>query len=78
MFRLATVIIMLYTLELERLQLQPSTQAIYVVAENETNRKQKINVQTKSKVCLKQKHGSGIECQHSGECFGNIDMANNS
>ena len=56
---------------------QPSTQAIYVVAENETNKKQIINVQTKSKLCSKRKHGSGIECQHSGECFANIDMASN-
>ena len=56
---------------------QPSTQAIYVVAENETNKKQIINVQTKSKLCSKRKHGSGIQCQHSGECFANIDMASN-
>ena len=56
---------------------QPSTQAIYVVAENETNKKQIINVQTKSKLCWKLKHCSGIECQHSGECFANIDMASN-
>ena len=46
---------------------QPSTQAIYVVAENVTNKKQMINVQTKSKLCLRRKHGSGIECQHSWE-----------
>ena len=39
---------------------QPCTQAIYVVAENETNKKQIINVQTKSKLCSKRKHGSGI------------------
>ena len=56
---------------------QPCTQAIYVVAENETNKKQIINVQTKSKLCSKQKHGSGIDCQHSRECFANIDMASN-
>ena len=46
-------------------------------AENETKKKQIINVQTKSKLCSKRKHGSGIECQHSGECFANIDMASN-
>ena len=52
---------------------QPS----YVVAENETKKKQIINVQTKSKLCSKPKNGSCIECQHSGECFANIDMASN-
>ena len=39
-----------------------------MVAENETNKKQIINVQTKSKLCSKL-------C--SGECFANIDMASN-
>ena len=56
---------------------QPSTQAIYLVAENETPKHQIINVQTKSKLCSKRKHGSNIECQHEGECFANIDMASN-
>ena len=31
-----------------------------MVAENETNKKQIINVQTKSKLCSKRKHDSGI------------------
>ena len=48
-----------------------------MVAENETNKKQIINVLTKLKLCSKQKYGSGIECQHSGECFANIDVASN-
>ena len=53
---------------------QPSTQTIYVVAENETNKKQIINFQTISKLCLKRKRGSCVECQHSGKCFANIDI----
>ena len=53
---------------------QPSTQDIYVVAENETIKKQIINFQTISKLCLKPKRISGIECQHSGKCFANIDI----
>ena len=56
---------------------QPSTQAIYVVPEIETNKKQIINVQTKSKLCSKRKRSSDIKCQHSGKCFANIDMASN-
>ena len=43
---------------------QPSTQAIYVVPEIETNKKQIINVQTKSKLCSKRKRSSDIKCQH--------------
>ena len=78
MFRLTAVIIMLYTLELERLHFSPALKPyIYLVAENETNKEQIIHVQTKSKLCSKRKHGSGIECQHSGECFANIDMTSN-
>ena len=53
---------------------QPSTQDIYVVAENETNKKQIIKFQTISKLCLKRKRGSGIECKHSGKCCANIDI----
>ena len=41
--------------------LPPSTQAIYLVAENETPKHQIINVQTKSKLCSKRKHGSNID-----------------
>ena len=53
---------------------QPSTQDIYVVAENETNKKQIIKFQTISKLCLKRKRCSGIECKHSGKCCANIDI----
>lgn len=56
---------------------QPSTQALYLVAENETSKHQIINVQTKTKLCSKRKHGSNIHCEHEGKCFANIDMATN-
>lgn len=56
---------------------QPSTQAIYLVAENETPRHQLLNVQNKTKLCSKRRQGSSIDCQHEGRCFANIDMATN-
>lgn len=56
---------------------QPSTQAIYLVAENETPKHQIINVQNKTKLCSRRKYGSNIKCQHEGRCFANIDMTTN-
>ena len=56
---------------------QPSTQAIYLVAENETPNHSIINIQTKNKLCSKRRNGSSIKCQHGGECFSNIDMGMN-
>ena len=75
MLRQMAATIMLCTLGL--IKLHPRTQAIYLVAENETPKHQIINVQTKSKLCSKRKHGSNIECQHEGEGFANIEMASN-
>ena len=54
---------------------QPSTQAIYLFAENETDRNQIINLQTISKLCSKRRNGLNIECHHVGKCFANIPMA---
>lgn len=56
---------------------QPSTQAIYLVAENETPNHNIINIQTKTKLCSKRRNGSSIKCHHEGECFSNIDMGMN-
>ena len=64
----ATIILDLYS-GVGKTPFQSSTQAIYLVAENETTKHQIINVETKSKLCSKRKHGSNIECQHEGECF---------
>ena len=72
----ATIILDLYS-GVGKTPFQSSTQAIYLVAENETPKHQIINVQTKSKLCSKRKHGSNIDCQHEGECFANINMASN-
>ena len=53
---------------------QPSTQAIYRFAENETDRNQIINMQTISKLCPKCKNGLNIECCHVWKCFADIEM----
>ena len=58
-----------------RTPFQPSTQAIYLFAENETDRNQIINLQTISKLCSKRRNGFNIECHHVGKCFANIAMA---
>ena len=58
-----------------RTPFQPSTQAIYLFAENETDRNQIINLQTISKLCSKRRSGFNIECHHVGKCFANIAMA---
>ena len=51
-------------------QFQPSTQAIYIFAENERDRNQIIHLQTISKLCPKRRNGLNIECQPSyGELF---------
>ena len=52
-----------------------STQAIYLFAENETDRNQIINLQTISKLCPKRRNGLNIECHYVGKCFANIAMA---
>ena len=58
-----------------RTPFQPSTQAIYLFAENETDINQIINLQTISKLCSKRRNGFNIECHHVGKCFANIAMA---
>ena len=58
-----------------RTPFQPSTQAIYLFAENEMDRNQIINLQTISKLCSKRRNGFNIECHHVGKCFANIAMA---
>ena len=54
---------------------QPSTQTIYLFAENETDRNQIINLKTISKLCPKRRNGLNIECHQVGKCFANIAMA---
>ena len=50
-----------------RTPFQPSTQAIYLFAENETDRNQIFNLQTISKLCSKRRNGFNIECHHVGK-----------
>ena len=61
--------------EVGKTPFQPSTQAIYLFAENETGRNQIINLQTISKLCSKRRNGLNIECHHEGKCFANIPMS---
>ena len=58
-----------------RTPFQPSNQAIYLFAENETDRNQIINLQTISKLCSRRRNGVNIECHHVGKRFANITMA---
>ena len=58
-----------------KIPFQPSTQAIHLFAENETDINQIINLQAISKLCSKRRNGLNIECHYVAKCFANIAMA---